>query len=158
MLIGVLSDTHGRLHPDVRPAFLAAGVELILHAGDVGDPGVLSMLTEVAPVLAVRGNVDDEGEMAQLPEEISITQEGTAIYMTHIGARPAEWLKGLPMPLPRVAICGHSHTPLLEEAGGVLFLNPGSAGTRPRFGGGLSAALLYIGGESPRAEIITLGK
>ena len=156
MLIGVLSDTHGTLHPRLLDVFREAGVERILHAGDVGNASVLGELEAMAPALAVKGNIDTRGETAKLPEEVRFTAEGVEVYMTHIGGKPAHWLSRLPLPRPQVAICGHSHIPLLQALGGVLFLNPGAAGNRPRFGRELTAALLHLDAGSARAEIITL--
>ena len=158
MIIGVLSDTHGTIHPRLLPAFREAKVELILHAGDVGDVAVLEILSSIAEVVAVRGNIDNEGTFAALPEEIRKTWEGVDVYMIHIGGKPEAWIRALPDPKPQVAICGHSHVALLEELGGVLFLNPGSAGTRPRFGGTLSAALLKAESGKTTAELIDFGK
>ena len=157
MIIGVVSDTHGTIHPRLLPTLRDARVELILHAGDVGDPSILKKLSSVAQVVAVRGNVDDEGSLADLPEVVRKTWGGLDIYMTHIGDRPASWLRMLPDPKPQIAICGHSHVALLEELEEVLFLNPGSAGTRPRFGGTLSAAILRIESGQPVVEIIDFG-
>lgn len=156
MLLGVLSDTHGTLHPGLLNVFREAGVERILHGGDVGDERVLRELEAVAPTLAVRGNIDAGGAVARLPGEVRLTLEGVDVYMTHIGGQPAQWLPRLPEPKPGVAICGHSHIALLQEFGGVLFLNPGAAGTRPRFGRALTAALLWLEGEQAKAEIVTL--
>ena len=158
MIIGVLSDTHGTIHPRLIPLFREAQVELILHAGDVGELAVLATLSSIAEVVAVRGNIDYEGKLASLPEEIRRTYEGVNIYMTHIGGKPEAWIRSLPDPKPQVAICGHSHVALLEELGRVLFLNPGSAGTRPRFGGTLSAAILRIENGKGVAEIIDFGR
>jgi predicted phosphodiesterase len=95
-------------------------------------------------------------DVAGLPEEVRFTAEGVEFYMTHIGGKPVDWLPLVPEPRPAVAICGHSHIPLLQELGGVLFLNPGAAGTRPRFGRELTAALLHVEAGKARAEIITL--
>ncbi len=156
MLIGVLSDTHSILHPRVPSIFRDAGVECILHAGDVGSASILAELEAVAPVSAVCGNIDTYGETARLPMQFRFSIEGVCIYMTHIGGRPKDWLPGLPDPKPDVAICGHSHIPLLETLGGVLFLNPGAAGTRPRFGKPLSAALLRVHNGVAEAELISL--
>lgn len=127
-----------------------------MHAGDVGNARVLAELQEVAPTLAVKGNIDTRGATAQLPEEVCSTVEGVDVYMTHIGGKPEQWLPRLPVPRPSVAICGHSHIALLQERHGVLFLNPGAAGTRPRFGRGLTAALLHIEAGHAKAEILTL--
>jgi putative phosphoesterase len=157
LVVGVLSDTHGRLHPQVLPLFREAGVELILHAGDVGEHSVIEQLSQLAPVSAVRGNVDLDSPVARLPAEIHLDLHGLSVYMTHIGGKPAVWLPKLPRPLPNVAICGHSHIPLLERLGDTLFLNPGAAGTRPRFKTPLSAALLRLAPGIAEAELLTLG-
>jgi uncharacterized protein len=156
LIVGVLSDTHGELHPQVLPRFREAGVELILHAGDVGDYAVIEQLSQLAPVSAVAGNVDVTGNVALLPIELTMQLEGVSVYMTHIGGKPANWLPRLARPLPDVAICGHSHRPLLERVGGTLFLNPGAAGTRPRFNIPLSAALLRLSEGSAEAELLPL--
>lgn len=156
MIIGVLSDTHGTLHPRLPGLCRAAGVEHILHAGDVGSDLVLRELGGIAPVSAVQGNIDTDGEVAQLPVELRFTVEGVDIYMTHIGGKPKSWLPSLPNPKPSVAICGHSHIPLAQTLAGVLFLNPGAAGRRPRFGKPLSAALLRVNNSLAEVEIITL--
>lgn len=156
MIIGVLSDTHGDLHPRLLPLFREAGVELILHAGDVGRYSVLQQLHSLAPVTAVCGNVDTDGNVALLPAQASLELDGVTIYMTHIGGKPGAWLPRLPMPRPHVAICGHSHTPLLERIGETLFLNPGAAGTRPRFNIPLSAAILHLSEGTASAELVNL--
>jgi putative phosphoesterase len=156
MLIGVLSDTHGTLHPHLVPTFKAAGIELILHAGDVGDSAILRELETLAPVRAVRGNVDLLGEVGDLPLEIDTIFAGVRVYMAHVGRPPKAWAARLALPPPDVVIYGHSHIALCERVGKTLFLNPGAAGTRPRFGGGLSAALLRIEGSKAEAEIIIL--
>jgi uncharacterized protein len=156
MILGLVSDTHGKLHPRAAAVLREAGVELILHAGDVGEGDALEQLGAIAPVQAVRGNVDTRGESARLPEEVALEVEGIRVYMTHIGGKPRLWLPRLPQPRPVVAICGHSHVALVERLEGVLFVNPGSAGTKPRFGGGLSLALLRVSGGHVEAEIVTL--
>jgi uncharacterized protein len=156
LIVGVLSDTHGELHPRVLPLFREAGVELILHAGDVGAYSVIQELSGLAPVSAVVGNVDVEGSLALLPGELRMELEGVSVYVTHIGGKPGAWLPRLPRPLPNVAICGHSHMPLLERVGDTLFLNPGAAGTRRRFNIPLSAALLRLADGAAEAELVTL--
>ncbi|MDQ6695786.1 MAG: metallophosphatase family protein [Chloroflexota bacterium] len=155
-VIGVLSDTHGTLHEAVVPAFQDAGVVAILHAGDVGDYSIIRLLEQVAPVTAVRGNIDVSGPSAKLPMQVELEVEGTRIYMTHIGGKPDSWLRLLPTPKPHVAICGHSHAALRRQLDGVLFLNPGAAGKRPRFGRPLTFALLRLDSTGASAEIITL--
>ena len=156
MIIGVLSDTHSTLHPRVIEIFLGAGVERVLHAGDVGDYAVISALTTHWLVTAVKGNIDKTGQATDLPAEVHLLIEDASVYMTHIGGKPAAWLPTLRSPRPRVAICGHSHIPLNEELGGMLFLNPGAAGTRTRFGRPQSVAILEIVGEQASARIIEL--
>ena len=154
MLIGVISDTHGRFHPAIPTHF--AGVEHILHAGDIGKVQVMAQLAALAPVTAVTGNVDWGGPLDRDYQRVEqITLGSCRIYMTHIGGRPAKLNQSLPTPTPQVYIFGHSHIALVEELNGVLFLNPGSAGPA-RFGKQPSLALLTIEDGRPRAEIIWL--
>ena len=151
-----MSDTHGTLHPRLLDVLQEAGVERILHAGDVGDYAVLSALTPLAPVLAVRGNVDRSGPVAGLPLEVRLNLGGVDVYMTHIGGMPRVWLPRLPLPRPAVAICGHSHVAHVERAGGVLFVNPGAAGTTRRFGRPQTLAILRSADGQAEADIIDL--
>lgn len=157
MRIGVIADTHGHLAPGALAAL--AGVELILHAGDIGGQPIVDALEQIAPLIAVYGNTDAGTPMARrYPAVQRIEREGVRIYMTHIGGRPADLISTLPAdPLqrPQVYIFGHSHVALLEEQAGVLFLNPGAAG-RPRFGGGLSVAILELVGGQAKARIVPL--
>jgi len=148
MRIGVISDTHGYLDP--RAVRALHGVARIFHAGDIGSPAIVDALEAIAPVEAVHGNVDAGTPLARrYPASQKILIEDVLIHMTHIGGQPAALARALPQPKPNVYIFGHTHSALLETLGGVLFLNPGAAG-RPRFGGGLSVAILDI--ESGRAE------
>jgi putative phosphoesterase len=154
MLVGVISDTHGRFHPAIPTHF--AGVEHILHAGDIGNARVITQLAALAPITAVTGNVDWGGPLDRDYQRIEqITLGDCTIYMTHIGGRPAKLISTLPTPTPQVYIFGHSHVALVEELNGVLFLNPGSAGPA-RFGKQPSLALLTIEDGQPRAEIVQL--
>lgn len=154
MLIGVISDTHGTFHPAIATHF--AGVDQILHAGDIGQPEILVQLQAIAPLLAVTGNVDWGGPLdRQYPRIQRLTLEGCTIFMTHIGGRPDELHDRLPSPRPDVYICGHSHIALVERRADVLYLNPGSAGA-PRFGRPPSLALLRIAGSQAEAELIWL--
>jgi putative phosphoesterase len=150
-LIGVISDTHGLVRPEVLKAF--QGVELIIHAGDVGAPGVLEALRAVAPVVAVRGNVD-RGEWAQDLKNTEVVDVGEfRLYVLH----NAHELDLDPSAAGfDVVISGHSHYPSRENRQGVLFLNPGSAGPR-RFRLPVSLALLRLEGESLAAKLIALG-
>jgi len=149
-LIGVISDTHGLLRPAVVKAF--AGVELVLHAGDVGKPAVLEELTKIAPVVAVRGNTDHGGWAQNLPLQEIVEIGETAIYIIHdlqaMDLNPAA--AGF-----QVVVSGHSHDPWVVRKNGVLYLNPGSAGPR-RFSLPISLALLKIDGGRLRAELIDL--
>lgn len=157
MRIGVISDTHGHLASGALAAL--AGVELILHAGDIGKATILEALAGVAPVLAVRGNTDAGTALARAhPAMRWLEHEGVRIYMTHIGGSPAELAAAMPPEpamRPDVFIFGHTHVALLERVAGVLFLNPGAAGY-PRFGGGLSVALLELEAGQARATIVPL--
>jgi uncharacterized protein len=126
--IGVLSDTHGYLDPDVLTIF--AGVDHIIHAGDVMDPGVLTALAGVAPVTAVCGNLDS-GELEQLPREVTGDIAGVSFVVAH---KPRRLLKRLAAGkysvdgrAPDLVIWGHLHTPTVIWVDGSLHLNPGTA-------------------------------
>jgi putative phosphoesterase len=148
--LGVISDTHGLLRGQVRGVF--AGVELILHAGDVGKPEVLAELASIAPVLAVRGNVD-RGEWANPLPETQVTEAGGAwIYMLHDLSRLDIEPAGGGF---SVVIYGHSHRAKLEQRQGVLYLNPGAAGPR-RFELAPSVAVLEIEEGHANARLVEL--
>ncbi|MGC2162909.1 MAG: metallophosphoesterase family protein [Silvibacterium sp.] len=119
----MISDTHGLLRPEALAAL--HGVEHILHAGDVGDPAILAALRAIAPLTAIRGNIDAFGACAQLPPTELIELAGHSIYMLHdlaaLDLNPAA--AGL-----SVVISGHSHQPRIEHRKNVLYFNPGSAG------------------------------
>ncbi|NJN16259.1 MAG: metallophosphoesterase family protein [Oscillochloris sp.] len=157
MQIGVIADTHGHLATGALEAL--HGVELILHAGDIGAEAIIARLEQVAPVLAVHGNTDAGTVLArQHPAMRRIEHEGLRIHLTHIGGSPAQIARSLPHEpelRPHVYIFGHSHIALLERHADVLFLNPGAAG-QPRFSGGLSVALLRVAAGHAEAEIIAL--
>ena len=150
MLIGVISDTHGLLRPEA-PAALA-GVEHILHAGDVGDPAILDALQKLAPVTAIRGNVDIHGPCAELPATEMVELGGCLIYMLHsiddLDLSPSA--AGV-----RMVVYGHSHKPAIQERAGVLYLNAGSAGPR-RFLLPVTVAIVRIEDGRPSAEIVEL--
>jgi uncharacterized protein len=151
ILIGVISDTHGLLRPEAVRAL--QGVGLILHAGDIGAPGVIIDLRELAPVTAVRGNCDRERWAEAFPERQHLVVEGVPILVLH----DRHELRGLPPGEGvRVVISGHSHSPYIEEKDGVLYLNPGSTGPR-RFKLPVTLALLSIDGGQVKAEIVDLG-
>ena len=146
--IGLISDTHGLL----RPAALAAleGCDLILHAGDVGKPEILDSLRSVAPVVAVRGNVD---RMPELPETAVAAVNGGLVYVIHdvkqidLNPRAAGF---------RAVVSGHSHRPESFERDGVLYINPGAAGPR-RFRLPVTVARLDATGERWTVELVDVG-
>jgi putative phosphoesterase len=149
-LIGVISDTHGLLRPEVARAFTK--VDLILHAGDIGAAEVLQELKSIAPVIAVRGN-NDKGRWARAIPETEVVQiGGIRAYVLHdlkeIDFDPAHRRV-------QVVISGHSHRPSIERRDEVLFVNPGSAGPR-RFKLPITVARLTIDGSIVNGEIIML--
>jgi uncharacterized protein len=125
MLIGVISDTHGLLRPEAVAAL--RGVEHILHAGDVGDSAILDALREIAPVKAIRGNVDVLGACAKLPATDVVELGDRLFYLVHsvhdLDINPAA--AGVAM-----VVSGHSHKASVEVRDGVIYFNPGSAGPR----------------------------
>ena len=148
--VGVISDTHGLLRPEAVAAL--AGVERIVHAGDIGSPDVLAALGRIAPVAAVRGNNDREAWAAGIPETEVVEVGDVSLYVLHD-------LHELDLD-PRAAgfaavIAGHSHQPRVEERAGVLYLNPGSAGPR-RFKLPISVARLTVTGPRVQATLVTL--
>jgi uncharacterized protein len=148
MRVGVLSDTHGLLRPAVLDRL--AGCERILHAGDVGTPEILDALRVIAPVEAVRGNVD-VGAMARLPESVAGDLGGLPFRMIHRRAdADPKWLPRL-----RLLVFGHSHRPEISWAGGCLLLNPGACGHR-RFKLPLTVAVLTIADGRIAPEILAV--
>ena len=131
-MIGVVSDTHGYLNPKVPE--LLAGVEHILHAGDIGDAGIIAELARIAPVTTVRGNNDRTGPESLFPEEVTVELDGWNFFLTHEVKVP----KGPDDPSMEtyrkagadVVVFGHSHIALQRQIGTVLFFNPGAAGKR----------------------------
>lgn len=150
--IGVISDTHGLLRPEVLPRL--EGCESILHLGDVGDATILDRLEEIAPLTAVRGNVDTSGPCAKLPETEVLLIEGGYIYLLHdIGTLHLD-----PAAAKFAAVLyGHSHKAEIRRHKGVLYFNPGSCGPR-RFNLAVTMGYLHLGADgSVDAEIIDLG-
>jgi uncharacterized protein len=148
--IGVISDTHGLLRAEAIGAL--EGSEHILHAGDVGDSAILERLRQIAPVTAIRGNIDHSGACLQLPATEFIALGGQNIYMLHdrhaLDLDPGS--AGV-----AVVISGHSHKPSIEWVKGVLYFNPGSAGPR-RFSLPMSVGRLEIGDAGIEAKIIEI--
>ena len=151
MRVAVISDTHGLLRPEALNAL--QGAEHILHAGDIGDPAILDTLCAIAPVTAIRGNIDEGGPCSHLPPSELIELNGRNIYMLH----DVKKLDLNPEAADIAAVVfGHSHKALVEERrGGVLFLNPGSAGPR-RFQLPVTVAWLHIEARGLRAQIVQL--
>jgi putative phosphoesterase len=148
--VGVISDTHGLLRPEVVEAF--SGVDVIIHAGDMGRVDLIHHLREVAPVHAVRGNVDREPWAKDFPVTEVVEVGGVLFYVIHEIA-----LLDLDPEAAGVAavVSGHSHRPSIEFRGGVLYLNPGSAGPR-RFNLPVTVARVEVSGERLQPEIIEL--
>ncbi|MEO0322657.1 MAG: metallophosphoesterase family protein [Myxococcota bacterium] len=161
MRVGVISDTHGLLRPEALRAL--DGADHLLHAGDVGHPDVLTALAQLAPLTAIRGNVDEPAAVRRsrrrnkpdpawaqhLPDAVTVTLAGVPVHLVHDR-------KALTVTPPvRVVVSGHSHQPALDAADGVLFLNPGSAGPR-RFSLPVTVAWLDLSGPAPRADIVPL--
>ena len=150
MQLAVISDTHGLLRPEAVEAL--RGAQQVIHAGDVGSPEILKKLATIAPVTAVRGNVDKDAWAQQLPETQVLETGGISIYLLHdlmqLDVKPEA--AGF-----RVVISGHSHIPKQEVRNGVLYFNPGSAGPR-RFKWPVSVGRLSIEGGEVSAELVTL--
>ena len=148
--VGLISDTHGLLRPEAL-AFLA-GCDHIVHGGDIGNPGILDRLGELAPLTVVRGNNDRDAWGRGIPVTALVQFGGVSLYAIHdlkdIDLDPVA--RGV-----RVVVSGHSHRPSRAERAGVLYINPGSAGRR-RFSLPISAGELVIEGDSVRARIVTL--
>ncbi len=150
MNIGVVSDTHGLLRPEVLTAL--AGVDHILHLGDVGNPSILKSLQKIAPVHAVRGNIDRTGPCSRLPETDVLLFEGHYLYLLHdLGTLHLD-----PVAAKFSAVLyGHSHRPLIEQRKGVLYFNPGSCGPR-RFDLPATIGLLHVSRDALSPEIVNL--
>jgi putative phosphoesterase len=148
--VGLISDTHGLLRPEAL-AYLQ-GCEAIIHGGDIGDAAILDTLQKIAPVTAVRGNNDVDAWAGAVPETQQLSVGAVKIHVLHtlalIDFDPAA--AGV-----RVVVSGHSHKPRIEERGGVLYVNPGSAGPR-RFKLPVSIGELLIDSGTVRANLAEL--
>ena len=152
--IGLISDTHGRLRNEVFDRL--AGVEHILHAGDIGPPDLIVELETIAPVTAVFGNTDGFGVRDRVPRVAELELAGRRVVVLHgdqLGSPTPEALR-LAHPEADVIVFGHTHRPLIDESEGVLVVNPGSAGAA-RFGIAPSVAILTLG-ESATVELLEL--
>ena len=144
----MIADTHGCLDPRVPPA--PKGVDLILHAGDIGAEGVLAALERIAPVTAVAGNNDAKLAQLGLPLRVDMELEGVKLHLVHrlIDAAPGSGT--------RIVVYGHSHKALVAKREGVLWVNPGAAG-RVGFHHEVTLALLRVGDDRCEAELVLLG-
>ena len=148
MLIGLIADTHGYLDPRVPPAL--KGVELILHAGDIGTEEVLIALASIAPVTAVAGNNDAKLAQLGLPLRVDVELEGVKIHLVH------RLIDATPDSGTRIVVYGHSHKALVAERDGMLWVNPGAAG-RVGFHHEVTLALLRLDDDRCEAELLLLG-
>ena len=146
--VGLISDTHGLLRPEALRAL--ASSDLILHAGDIGDPAILAALALIAPVAAVRGNNDRDAWADGIPYRLTMQIRALRVYMLHDLKELERAHSGLD-----VVICGHSHRPSVHERDGVLYINPGSAGPR-RFKLPVSIGYLELLPTGPEARIVEI--
>ena len=157
MLVGVVSDTHSYFNP--RVAELLQGVGHIIHAGDIGDPGIIDQLSSIAPVTTVRGNNDKVGPSSLFPEEVTLEIGGRIVYITHQIKVPkvpgdAAHQRYTDAGID-VVVYGHSHIGFQKTFGSVLFFNPGAAG-KPRFKLISTVGTLEITEDSTVGTIIPL--
>jgi putative phosphoesterase len=155
MRVGLISDTHGLLRPEVIDAL--QGVALILHAGDVGDSAVLAELEMIAPVKAVWGNTDGWDLRRLLSEVVDVELEGRKVTVTHghqLGS-PTPRAIASRYPDAELVVFGHSHQPVIERVGSVLAVNPGSAGPA-RFNLPITVAIAMLTKDLIEARLVTL--
>ena len=149
-VIGLISDTHGLIRPEALEAL--QGVEFIIHAGDIGKPEVVSALKAIAPVAAIKGNIDSGAWAKLLPDTKLVKAGGMRLFIIHnvreLDCDPVA--RGF-----QVVVSGHSHKPSVSTRDGVLFVNPGSAGPR-RFKLPVAVGKLFIQNKQVNAEIIEL--
>ena len=149
MNIGVIADTHSKMRPEALEVL--KGSDLILHAGDVGRNEVLDALEAIAPVVAIRGNIDKIGRAASLPDVLELEYLGHPFYMLH----DVKTLDFDPQGRYRVVVAGHSHKPRNEWIGDVLYFNPGGAGPR-RFTLPITVGRLTLSEDGVVGEIVEL--
>jgi putative phosphoesterase len=150
VLVGIISDTHGLVRPEAARAL--KGSELLIHAGDIGNPQVIEQLHEIAPTFVVRGNNDRGAWAADLPVTQVVEVGELLFYVLHeisqLDVDPA--VAGF-----AAVVSGHSHQPSIQFRDGVLYLNPGSAGPR-RFSLPVAIARVHVSGRQMRPEIVEL--
>jgi putative phosphoesterase len=148
--VGLISDTHGLLRPEAVAAL--RGSDFIVHAGDIGDPDILAALSDVAPLTAIRGNNDTDAWAKRLPATEVLAAGETSIYVIHnladLDLDPVA--AGF-----RVVVSGHSHRPCWREKGGILYVNPGSAGPR-RFTLPITVGQLVVARSRIKPKLIEL--
>jgi putative phosphoesterase len=152
MLIAAISDTHALLRPELLDSLRQLAPDHILHAGDVGNPDILTTLAKIAPVTAIRGNIDIHGPCADLPATETLELDGCLIHILHdvhtLDIHPHAAGIGL-------VLSGHSHQPSIAARDGLLYLNPGSCGPR-RFNLPVTFARVQIFNGIPTAEIVSI--
>jgi putative phosphoesterase len=154
MKIGVISDTHNFLDPKILRLF--AGVEHILHGGDIGYPAILLELQQIAPVTAVGGNTDDANFRFSETEVVTLADRKFLLHHIVEPRALSDRIKGrIQRERPDVVVFGHTHKPFCESIGGILFFNPGYAG-RQRFDLQRSVAILHCEGQNLRPEFLPL--
>ena len=150
LTVGLISDTHGLLRPEALAAL--QGCDHLIHGGDIGNAAILDTLRAIAPLTVVRGNNDNGDWAATIPETALVELDGVRIYTLHdlnaIDIDPAAQAV-------KVVVSGHSHKPRVQERGGVLYVNPGSAGPR-RFTLPISLARLHVDGGQASAQLVDL--
>lgn len=154
--VGVLSDTHGFLDPELLDIFERYAVDLIVHGGDIGAQSVIDELAGVAPVQAVRGNIDG-GELRWYPEELNFEVGPTSWSVRHIAGKPSRPRRAarelIQAQKPDVFVCGHSHIPLVGRVyGGTLWVNPGACG-RVGFHHERFALIMYVDEQSGELQM-----
>ena len=149
-IVGVISDTHGLLRPEALAAL--RGSDYIIHAGDIGDPAILKQLAEIAPVTAIRGNVDRDAWARKIPATNVLEVGGVSVYILHnlneLDVKPEA--AGF-----QVVVSGHTHAAEADMKNGVLYFNPGSAGPR-RFRLPVTVGRLHLKDGRASAEIIEI--
>jgi putative phosphoesterase len=162
MKIGLLSDTHGWIHPRLYEFF--SGVDEIWHAGDIGNAETADSLAAIKPLKAVFGNIDGAGVRSMFPKSLRFSAEGQEVFITHIGGYPGHYDNGVKGELsanpPGIFICGHSHIArvMFDKKGGFLYINPGAAGYQG-FHKIMTAVRFSIdGGNIKDFELIELGE
>ncbi len=154
MIVGVISDTHNLLRPQVFEVF--AGVDHIIHAGDIGSADILTELETIAPVDAVYGNTDRFPLIERLKDRVELSFADMRVFVTHIGGKPKEMRRFFPeVAQANMVIFGHSHRPMHLIDDGVIFLNPGSAGPR-RFSLPVTVGKIEITDGKIEARIVEL--